>query len=134
VVLERAEGGVFDFASLKGRVVLVSFFATWCFPCLLEVPEFQKLERAYRSSGFSVVAIGMDLEGRKVLQPFVESYRPGYTVLVASQELRSGRTPFGEIREIPTTLLLDRQGKVAAAVSGPIQPAALESVVSQLLK
>src|SRR6185436_13396912 len=55
---------------LYGRVVLVSFFATWCFPCLAEIPTLKRLQTTYAPKGLSVVAVGLDLEGALVLEPF----------------------------------------------------------------
>lgn len=107
-----------DARSLSGKVVLVSFFATWCFPCLAEMPTLEALQRDYGPRGFQVVSVGMDLEGASVLQPFADHYALRYPVLVADDRMREGLTAFGHIRALPTTVLLDRRGRAVAAWQG----------------
>mgnify|MGYP000868610162 CR=1 FL=1 len=132
--LPTARGDFYSLEQLRGRVALVTFFATWCFPCMLEVPNLVALQRDFGDRGFQVVGIGMDLEGRRVLEPFVESYGVGYPVLIADDEVRAGRSPFGAIRQLPTTYVLDREGKVAAAYTGPANPQGLRELVGRLVK
>jgi thiol-disulfide isomerase/thioredoxin len=134
VVLPTLDGEPFALAQLRGEVILVSFFATWCFPCMVELPVVEGLQRDFGPRGFEVVAVGMDLEGRQVLEPFVQSFHPSYRVLMADQELREGRSAFGRISQLPTTVLLNRQGQVAAAWSGPADPAALRKLVAELVE
>ena len=110
---------------LQGKVVLVAFFATWCFPCIAELPLLERLQRENEAEGFTVVAVGMDLEGRKVLRPFVESYALPYPVLIANDALRAGASVFGPVRALPTYFLLDRHGSVLLAYQGVADPAKL---------
>jgi thiol-disulfide isomerase/thioredoxin len=105
-------------ANLSGRVVLVNFFATWCFPCIVELPILEALQRDYGPQGFQVVAVGMDLEGSKVLAPFAEHYALRYPVLVADERILSGQSVFGAIAALPTSFILDREGRVVAAWQG----------------
>jgi thiol-disulfide isomerase/thioredoxin len=103
---------------LSGRVVLVNFMATWCFPCVAELPTLEALQREYGPQGFQVVAVGMDLEGAKVLAPFAEHYELRFPVLVADERIRSGQSPFGPIGALPTSFILDRQGRAVGAWQG----------------
>jgi thiol-disulfide isomerase/thioredoxin len=91
--------GEFAPAELEGRVILVQFFATWCFPCLAAFPELKRVEERYAQRGLTVVAVGMDLEGTKVLTPFALHERPPFPILVADDEVRSGKSAFGKIPE-----------------------------------
>ncbi|MGI5862747.1 MAG: TlpA family protein disulfide reductase [Myxococcales bacterium] len=134
VGLPTAQGDFYSLEQLRGRVALITFFATWCFPCMLEVPNFEALQRDFGDRGFQVVGVGMDLEGRRVLEPFVESYGVNYPVLVADDQVRAGRSPFGAIKQLPTTYLLDREGKVAAAYTGPANPQGLRELVARLVE
>ncbi len=110
---QRAAAG-----ELSGHVVLVNFFATWCFPCVAELPTLEALQRDYGSRGFQVVAVGMDLEGAQVLAPFADHYQLPYPVLVADERILSGQSVFGQIVALPTSFILDRQGRVVAAWQG----------------
>ncbi|MCE9671139.1 TlpA family protein disulfide reductase [Myxococcus stipitatus] len=107
-----------DVRALSGKVVLVSFFATWCFPCLADIPTLEALQKEYGARGFQVVSVGMDLEGAKVLAPFAAHYAPNYPVLVATDWMRDGRSAFGPIKALPSTVLLDRRGRAVAAWEG----------------
>jgi thiol-disulfide isomerase/thioredoxin len=118
---------------LAGKVVLVNFFATWCFPCLQEVPALRSLQERYAARGFTVVAVGMDLDGARVLAPYAEAYAPPYPVLVASQELIEGRSPFGRILELPTSVLLDGQGRVLGAWTGLAPPERVAALIEAAL-
>lgn len=120
--------------ALNGHVVLVSFFATWCFPCVAELPTLQALQRDYGPQGFRVVGVGMDLEGWKVLEPFAQQMDLNYPVLVASDRIRDGQSVFGSIRALPTTFVLDRQGRVLGAWQGMAPHEALDKAIQKALK
>ncbi|MFY2562748.1 TlpA family protein disulfide reductase [Corallococcus terminator] len=123
-----------DVRKLQGKVVLVSFFATWCFPCLAEMPTLEALQRDYGAQGFQVVSVGMDLEGAKVLRPFAEHYAPRYPMLVASPWIIEGRSPFGPIKGLPTTILLDKRGRAVAGWQGVEGHDDVAKAIEKLLK
>lgn len=108
----------FEPSRLEGRVVLITFLATWCFPCLTELVVLQRLERDHGGRGFSNVLVGMDLEGKMVLAPFAEVYKLSAPLVIADERIRSGESAFGRIRELPTRLLFGRSGKLILAYSG----------------
>jgi thiol-disulfide isomerase/thioredoxin len=116
--------------SFAGKVVLVSFFATWCFPCLAELPTLKKLQAQHAEAGFTVVLVGLDLEGARVLQPFADEYQLPFPVLVADDSMRTGDTAFGQVKALPTQFLLDREGRVLLAYQGVADAADLEKVVA----
>jgi thiol-disulfide isomerase/thioredoxin len=116
---------------LRGKVVLVNFFATWCFPCIAELPVLQKAQRDHQSQGFTVVMVGMDLEGEKMIAPFAAEYALPYPVLVADERLRAGETLFGTVRALPTNFLFDREGKIVVAYAGVASPENLLELVAR---
>ena len=119
---------------LSGRVVLVNFLATWCFPCVAELPTLEALQREYGPQGFQVVGVGMDLEGAQVLAPFTEHYELRFPVLVADEHIRSGQSPFGLITALPTSVILDRQGRAVAAWQGVAGHEEVAKAVEKALK
>ncbi|WP_163869808.1 TlpA family protein disulfide reductase [Myxococcus eversor] len=123
-----------DVRKLQGKVVLVSFFATWCFPCLAEMPTLEALQRDYGAQGLQVISVGMDLEGAKVLQPFANHYALNYPVLLASPWIIEGRSPFGPIKGLPTTVLLDRRGRAVAGWQGVEGHDDVAKAIEKLLK
>jgi peroxiredoxin len=131
--LAVADGTRYSLEALRGKVAVVTFVATWCFPCLVALPALSDLENRYGARGLQVVAIGMDLEGPRVLEPFAEKYQLSFPLLVPSQAMREGRSPFGPIRELPSTFVLDRNGGVAVAFAGAANPEELRRLVEGLL-
>lgn len=127
------DGSTFALSSLRGQVAVVNFFATWCFPCLLQLPQLAELQRREGPKGLQVVAIGMDLEGPLVLRPFAAQYRFPFPVLYPTDQMRSGSSPFGPIQALPSTFVIDREGRIAAAFAGPAAPDALTRLVEGLL-
>jgi thiol-disulfide isomerase/thioredoxin len=120
----------FEPALLEGRVVLITFVATWCFPCLADLVTIQHLDRDWRDAGLVSVLVGMDLEGRLVLEPFARGYKLTVPLLVGTDQLRSGETPFGRIRELPTRLLFGRDGVLVSGFTGVAQYEDLERLVA----
>lgn len=127
---ETVFGVPFDPRSLEGRVVLVTFLATWCFPCLTDLVTLTHLQRDYGEAGFTNLIIGMDLEGKLVLDPFVRGYQLTDPVLVATEGIRSGDSPFGRIRELPTRLLFGRDGVLVVGFTGVAQYEDLDRLVT----
>jgi thiol-disulfide isomerase/thioredoxin len=119
---------------LSGRVVMVSFFATWCFPCLAELPTLEALQKEYGPQGFQVVLVGLDLEGERVLGPFADQYALNFPVLVSGERLQQGRSAFGLIPALPTTFLLDKEGRVAGAWKGMAGHEDVSQAVHELLR
>lgn len=128
------EGGAFSLGSLRGKVAVVAFFATWCFPCLIELPQLAALQRGNGPRGLEVVGIGMDLEGSRVLKPFADQYQLPFPVLLPTEAMRGGSSPFGPIRELPSTFVIDREGRIAAAFAGPPNPERLARLIDRLLE
>lgn len=120
----------FDPSKLEGQVVLVTFIATWCFPCLTELRVLNRLEADHGPRGFANVLVGMDLEGRAVLEPFAEGYQLTMPLLVGNDYLRSGESVFGRIRELPSRVLFARSGEVVVGYSGVSKYEDLERLVA----
>lgn len=118
----------------EGRVLVVSYFTTWCFPCLAELPVLEKLHREREAQGLTVVLVGLDLEGAKVLRPFSENEKLSMPVLVADERIRTGASPLGPLRELPAKVIFGRDGKVIAGFSGVADPKALLELVERALK
>ena len=126
--------GAVPLSPLEGKVVLVKFLATWCFPCLSELAQVEALQQRYGNRGFTVVAVGMDREGTLVLRPFAEHYHLSFPVVVADERMRAGETPFGLVSSLPTTVLLARDGRVLAAWQGVAPPEPQDELIEKALK
>lgn len=120
-------------ARMQGRVTVVTFIATWCFPCLVDLPVLQKLQRDHPRD-LLVVLVGMDLDGRKTLEPFVTVNALELPVLVSDERVRAGETPFGHILELPTRFVFRRDGSMAFAYTGVAEPKDLIDAVERELR
>ena len=130
--LPNLDGKKVHLADYKGKVVLVNFWATWCAPCLLEIPWFLEFQKQYGPQGFQVVAISMDEEGAKVVKPFVEKHQMGPLSVVMGND----KTPalFGGLLGLPTTFIVDRQGKYYSKHQGLAPKDDVEDEIQFLLR
>jgi peroxiredoxin len=84
LTLSDTRGERVQLSRYAGQVVLVSFFATWCFFCLGDVPRLEDLQTRRGKDGLQVIGIGLDLEGVKVLDPFRDYYHVNYPILIGA--------------------------------------------------
>lgn len=109
--LEGKDAGLGDMA---GKVVLLNFWATWCPPCRMEMPSIQALDREMKGKAFSVMAVSV-AEKRETVKDFLKS-NP-YTFPIFLDEDGQASAPFAG-RGIPTTFVLDKQGRAIAGIVG----------------
>lgn len=121
-------------ASLAGRVVIVKFLATWCFPCIVELPALRQAQKKYAPQGVALVAIGMDLEGPRVLEPFAAHYDLNFPLLLPSDEIRAGTSFFGRVEALPKTFIFAADGRVVAAYAGVIPPPDFERLIEKAIR
>ncbi|MBN2289969.1 MAG: TlpA family protein disulfide reductase [Candidatus Glassbacteria bacterium] len=111
--LARIDGGEVVLSGLRGKVVILDFWATWCPPCVKGVPEFVELYNEYESQGLDVIGISVD-RGPGVVKKFVEKNKVTYPVVMADRPVVDAYQPM----YVPTTYIIDRQGKVVTKVVG----------------
>ena len=128
--LRNLEGGILRLEDLRGKVVLVNFFATWCAPCRQEIPDFVRLRKKFLDQGFEIVGISLDMEGPAVLNPLVRHFNISYPVVIGTREVV---TDYGGIDGVPTTFFIDREGFIAERVIGLVPESRLEQMVENLL-
>lgn len=115
---------------LKGNVVLVNFWATWCPPCRLEMPGFESVYESYKDRGFTVVGLATDVGGLEKVRAFVRENRITYPVAMASEDIRM---MYGGVDGLPQSFLLDKQGRVRRVVSGVFSEGTLRNAIDELL-
>jgi thiol-disulfide isomerase/thioredoxin len=118
-------------ADLRGKVVLIDFWATWCQPCKKEMPGYQKLVEQYGSRGFAVVGFKFDtMTDTEDPVRLAKKMRVSYPLAVASEELKQ---KFGGIEGLPTTMLYDREGILRKKVIGFEYTNVFDSALKPLL-
>jgi thiol-disulfide isomerase/thioredoxin len=110
------EGRALTLADFRGRVVLLNLWATWCPPCVEEMPALDRLQAALGGDSFEVLALSIDRTGRRVVDPFMQ--RHGLTRLRVYLDTPNASTRLLQVRGLPTTLLLDREGREIGRMAG----------------
>ena len=122
-------GGLVKSSDFDGKVVILNFWATWCSPCKAEIPGFIDLQQKYREKGLVVVGIALDEHGVSKVKRFVEENRLNYPVVLGNIMMMEN---FGG-EGIPTTLVIDRSGKIVAKHLGFTSKETLEAEIVPLL-
>ncbi|UVT15162.1 MAG: TlpA family protein disulfide reductase [Nitrospira sp.] len=113
--LRDLAGNVMSLSQLRGKVVLLNFWATWCGPCRVEMPAMEQLYRTFPRGEFEILAVSTDPQGAAVTRPFQK--RMGFTFpILHDSEYRVGLT-YGA-RTIPITFMVDRHGIVRQKIFG----------------
>lgn len=115
---------------LRGKVVLVNFWATWCPYCRHEMPAMERFWRDYHARGFEIIAFSVDDDPAKVVAFMQEN---GYSFPAAMADVAIQQA-FGGVTRLPTSYLLDRNGKLRHKVHGQVHYARLEALVEPLLR
>jgi cytochrome c-type biogenesis protein len=124
------EGKPYKLSDLKGRVVVLNFWATWCGPCRGEIPEFNAMQREHESQGLTIVGVTSHDTPEQV-RGFQKDLKQDYTVLLGDSD-----TPerFQNGPGLPVTYILDREGRVRHKLFGPRTREGFESLVRPLLE
>lgn len=118
-----------DLASFKGRVVLLTFWATWCAPCQIEMPHFIRWQRDLGPRGFQIVAISMDDDAAPVLR-MTRKRNVNYPVIMGDEQLAG---LYGGVLGLPITFLIDQRGNIAAAFKGETELGTMRAEIIKLL-
>ena len=128
--LETIDGPEFDSARLKGNVVLINFWATWCAPCRVEIPWFTEFKERYVDSGFEIVGVSLDPENKDEILRFQQELEINYPLVLSDGKIEEQA---GGILGIPTTFLIDRDGQIVAKHVGLVSKATLQQAIETLL-
>ncbi len=125
--LQPINGGDWNFAAQRGKVVVVNYWATWCPPCRMETPGLVNAANEFKNRGVEFVGVTMD-ENLDDVPPFVEKYQMKYPILLPDNDPNIGMAT-----ALPTTLLFDKNGRLAKKYTGIVLESTLKSDIEILL-
>ncbi len=109
-------GAAHDLGNFAGRIVLVNFWATWCAPCIREMPSLVRLQRRLGGKSFTVIALSEDIAGFDVITPFIAKHKLGQLPVFHDPKSRSLLAL--KILGLPTSVLFDREGRELGRLVG----------------
>ncbi|MGH9341301.1 MAG: TlpA family protein disulfide reductase [Acidobacteriota bacterium] len=131
--------GLFELGDLRGKIVLVDVWATWCGPCLRAIPELVSLQERYQED-LTIIGLSVDEEGWDAIEPFLKKHSEiNYTIATRHPEptLQVGTVvnlePLGRVSVLPTSFLIDREGRLVSKYVGP-EMQKIEADLQQLLQ
>ena len=131
VEFQTLDAQPFHLTSLRGRVVLLNFWATWCIPCRAEIPEFNAMQKDFQARGFSMVGASVSpVDTADAILSFQKDVKQDYTVIRGAEEIGA---KFGNGPGLPVTYLLDRDGRIRQKFIGQTSRENFEAAIKPLL-
>ena len=129
--LKDSNGKAMRLSDYKGKVVLLNFWATFCMPCKVEIPWFIEFEKEFKDQGFAVLGVAMDDEGWEVVKPYIERRQVNYRILLGTDSVAQ---MYGGVDALPTTFIVDREGRIAAVHVGLVGKSDYRNDLVQVLE
>jgi thiol-disulfide isomerase/thioredoxin len=129
--LKNLSGRRVRLSDYKGKVVLINLWATWCAPCLMEMPELVKLQKQHEPRGLQIIGVTYPDEPRTTVLRMARKFKLNYPVLFGTPELLE-TYQIGEI--LPVTVIVDRDGKIRDRILGILEPEDFREKVAPLLE
>ena len=116
--IKALEGANFKLSDKKGKVVLVNMWATWCGPCIAEMPHLVEMQDKYRDQGFEVIGLNQDDEDAELIKSFAAKQKLNYQLGWSDSALYSEFVKITRLSGIPQTILINREGQMTGVFAG----------------
>jgi len=113
--LQTLDGKSLKLSDLRGKAVLLNFWATYCGPCKIEMPWFVELQKEYGPQGFQIIGVAMDDASTEEISKFAKEMGVNYPILIGKDSVAES---YGGVSVLPTTYFVDRDGKLIAREFG----------------
>ena len=118
--LQALSDSSYQLSKMKGKVVLINFWATWCGPCRMEIPEFNELYKDYHDKGLEILGISVS-DNKKQLKNFVKSFTVDYPLLYGSALIMNNiMKDYGGVYAVPSSFLIGKEGSIIWSYPGAI--------------
>src|SRR5262245_8498116 len=124
-------GAPVSLLALRGHIVVVNFWATWCQPCKAEIPELNDIQARFGTNGVDVIGVSIDDEGWSVIDPFAAQQDMQYRVALADDRILAA---FGGVGNVPTTFVIGRDGRILIKRVGILTEGNERNQILQLLE
>ena len=128
--LESLDGGTMRLSDLRGKAVLLNFWATWCGPCKIEMPWFVDLQNQYRAQGLQIVGVAMDDASKADIAKFAKDMGVNYPILIGKEAVGD---EYGGVPALPETFLIGRDGKIVDKIIGLRGKSEIEDSIKKAL-
>ena len=118
--LTTMNDSIYTLSELEGKVVLINFWATWCGPCRMEIPEFNELQKSYHEKGLQILGISVS-DNKKQLKNFAKSFAVDYPLIYGSvRDINKVMRDYGGVYAVPSSFLVGKNGSIIWSYPGAI--------------
>ncbi len=114
--LPGLDGQMVSLADYRGKVVLLNIWATWCPPCVEEMPSMEELYQKLKAEGLEILAVSMDISGAQAVRPFMEKYKLNFPALTDTE---GAVKSLYQTTGVPESFIIDKDGIIVEKIIGP---------------
>lgn len=129
--LATLSGDTFRLSEHRGKVVVINFWATWCAPCRVEIPDLIRMQELLEGDGVQFVGISLDDEGKEIVETFAQEANFNYPILLDDGSISE---KFGGVYALPTTVIVDRKGMIRHRIPGMVTSTYLMPILQDVAK